>query len=582
MRYRALTLWAILAIFIATGVAAQESPWPKFRHDKKNTGHTPYTGPSTPEVVWTFQADDGIVSSPIIGYDGTIYVGAGWHYFGTTDSCLYALTPDGNVKWCFKGQAGFFSTPVLGPDGTLYITCIDGHIYAIEDSVTYGKQKWRTFLDYPFSLCSPAISDDGSTVYAGTPSFKFFAIDASSGTINWSYQTGWCIISSPAIRDDGSIVVGSKDHRLRAFSDALKGPIWEFPTGTFFDGHLVDCSPAIAEDGTIYVGSDPYGASGQGPFEQPTSTSFWAVNSDGTLKWIFETGDGVESSPAIGPDGTIYFGSYDSCFYALTDMGNEGVQKWKFKTGGKIDGSATVGGDGVIYFGSRDSTLYALYPDGSVKWTFPLDDGTECSPTIDDKGNLYIGTFGGTLYVLGTGLPDVGVTSIDMPGMVQTEVSYVPSASIHNFRSDGQTFDVTCKIEANEVEVYSDTRTFTNFSGITNANFNLWLVGPDLGVEYTVTVTSVLASDENMENNQQVFTLSSSDVQFACGDANGDGTTNVGDAVYLINYVFKSGSAPNPVEAGDANCDGSTNVGDAVYIINYVFKGGAGPCESCP
>ena len=67
---------------------------------------------------------------------------------------------------------------------------------------------------------------------------------------------------------------------------------------------------------------------------------------------------------------------------------------------------------------------------------------------------------------------------------------------------------------------------------------------------------------------------------FEAGDANVDGTANVGDAVFLISYVFKGGAAPDPIEAGDANCDGGTNVGDAVYLISYIFKGGAAPC--CP
>jgi len=70
-------------------------------------------------------------------------------------------------------------------------------------------------------------------------------------------------------------------------------------------------------------------------------------------------------------------------------------------------------------------------------------------------------------------------------------------------------------------------------------------------------------------------------VVYKCGDANGDKSVNVGDAVYVINYVFKGGPAPTPVVgAGDANCDHAVNVGDAVYIINYVFKGGPAPC--CP
>ena len=68
---------------------------------------------------------------------------------------------------------------------------------------------------------------------------------------------------------------------------------------------------------------------------------------------------------------------------------------------------------------------------------------------------------------------------------------------------------------------------------------------------------------------------------YTSGDANGDGQANVGDAVYIINYVFKGGAAPNPECRGDANCDGDCNVGDAVYLINYVFKGGAAPCAGC-
>jgi hypothetical protein len=67
---------------------------------------------------------------------------------------------------------------------------------------------------------------------------------------------------------------------------------------------------------------------------------------------------------------------------------------------------------------------------------------------------------------------------------------------------------------------------------------------------------------------------------YDCGDANSDGQPNVGDAVFLINYIFKGGPGPEPLEAGDANCDGDVNVGDAVFLIAYVFSGGAEPC--CP
>jgi hypothetical protein len=70
-------------------------------------------------------------------------------------------------------------------------------------------------------------------------------------------------------------------------------------------------------------------------------------------------------------------------------------------------------------------------------------------------------------------------------------------------------------------------------------------------------------------------------VEYVCGDANSDVGVNVGDAVYLINYIFKQGPAPSPICSGDANGDDDTNVGDAVYLINYVFNDGPPPVEDC-
>jgi len=61
------------------------------------------------------------------------------------------------------------------------------------------------------------------------------------------------------------------------------------------------------------------------------------------------------------------------------------------------------------------------------------------------------------------------------------------------------------------------------------------------------------------------------------GDCNGDGVINVGDVVFLVNYLFKGGSSPFPLETGDVNCDELVNVGDVVYLINYLFKSGTPP-----
>lgn len=68
---------------------------------------------------------------------------------------------------------------------------------------------------------------------------------------------------------------------------------------------------------------------------------------------------------------------------------------------------------------------------------------------------------------------------------------------------------------------------------------------------------------------------------FVCGDANLDKSVNVGDPVFLLNFIFKNGPSPRPIIAGDPNCDATINIGDAVYLLAHIFKNGPLPCTSC-
>lgn len=64
------------------------------------------------------------------------------------------------------------------------------------------------------------------------------------------------------------------------------------------------------------------------------------------------------------------------------------------------------------------------------------------------------------------------------------------------------------------------------------------------------------------------------------GDVNADGVVNTSDIIALVNYLFKSGTSPEPADAGDADCDRSTTAADIIYLVNYAFKGGDPPY--CP
>ncbi len=68
------------------------------------------------------------------------------------------------------------------------------------------------------------------------------------------------------------------------------------------------------------------------------------------------------------------------------------------------------------------------------------------------------------------------------------------------------------------------------------------------------------------------------------GDVNNDGVIDLGDVVYLINYLYRSGPEPLPLWIlGDVTCDYNftIDIGDVVYLINYLYKNGPEPCNPC-
>jgi hypothetical protein len=72
------------------------------------------------------------------------------------------------------------------------------------------------------------------------------------------------------------------------------------------------------------------------------------------------------------------------------------------------------------------------------------------------------------------------------------------------------------------------------------------------------------------------------DVPFHRGDADGDGTVAVSDAVRVLLHLHAGGPAPGCLEAADFDDGGAIDTTDAVAVLEWLFRGGSGPSPPGP
>jgi outer membrane protein assembly factor BamB len=209
-----------------------------------------------------------------------------------------------------------------------------------------------------------------------------FSLTAACGesilTNEWSMDIRSRSDSAPAVGSDGTIYFGTWTGKLWAVNpDGSRK--WVFQAQ-----NEIKSAPAVGPDGTVYFGS--------------RDRKFYAVRANGKKRWEFPTGAWVDSSPALAHDGkTVYFGSWDKNLYALNADGNK---QWQFSTSGEIVSSPAIGADGTIYFGSHDKRFYALAPDGHKKWEFATGGPIISSPALNADQCLYFTSVDGCLYAL--------------------------------------------------------------------------------------------------------------------------------------------------------------------------------------
>lgn len=243
---------------------------------------------------------------------------------------------------------------------------------------------WKADLNAPL-FGSPVT--DGKKVYAGSLDNSFYAIDINKGETVWKFATRGEIRSTATI-EGNSIYFLSGDGYLYCLNKETGKEVWTFQTGgekkygLFSYADYYHSSPLIVDD-MIYFGSG--------------DSCIYAVSrTKGQLHWKYKTGDVVHGSPSCS-DSSLFIGSFDGNVYCLDLF--TGSLKWKFKTvghryfpKGEVQGNSTYF-DHTVFVGARDYNLYALNTEkGYCYWNRKFDQGWAMgTPSIKDS-IVYMGT----------------------------------------------------------------------------------------------------------------------------------------------------------------------------------------------
>lgn len=237
---------------------------------------------------------------------------------------------------------------------------------------------------------------------------------------------------SPAVDNDGNVLMSSNDNMLHKFSAADGSVTWSFDLWNPADGldptGYTLSSPAVDTDGTVYIGT----GSGTG---SAFNGRFYAVKSNGTKKWMVGNdktngfwNKGEVSNPriqylnaAIG-DNSVFIGNAGTIGSVLAYGKDDGLRKGYVTnaagtggpTGGLYSGILLSSGGMLSWYGGvwgLFSCPASSIESGTSTWSWSRYTTTEQKTVQSLCGSMALDAEG-TIYGAGHYEPDFGGQSV--------------------------------------------------------------------------------------------------------------------------------------------------------------------------
>jgi outer membrane protein assembly factor BamB len=194
-------------------------------------------------ILWTYRAAGAVKASPTLK-NGVLY-------FGDYSGQLQAISEQSGRRLWRSGSEGallgsgtFYST-AAAMYGRIFLGNTDGRIYAYD--AASGRLDWAYQTgDYVYS--SPALANTpglGPTLYAGSYNGHFYAINARTGHVDWSFNAHGRISGSPTIIGNVVYFADLGTHTTYGLGISTGRVLFQYPTGSF--------DPVISDGHNIYL-----------------------------------------------------------------------------------------------------------------------------------------------------------------------------------------------------------------------------------------------------------------------------------------------------------------------------------------
>ncbi|MFM7103722.1 MAG: PQQ-binding-like beta-propeller repeat protein, partial [Verrucomicrobiota bacterium] len=263
-------------------------------------------------------------------------------------------------------------------DGRVYIGSGNSNLLCL--NLTNGQPVWSFVAGGPIEA-SPLVLD--GRVYVGDIQTNFYCLDAARGSVLWARGFDDKVKSSASwapgpLPGRKQVIVGNYDFRLYSFDAESGRTNWVYETGNYING-----SPAIGDGLTAFGGCD--------------AIVHVVSVTNGTKVREIDAGAYIAASAAV-VDQRAYVGHYENEFLCVDLAG--GRVAWRYKDRAfPFMSSPAVTTDRVVV-GSHDKRLHCLRRDtGEAVWTFATRGKVQSSPVVaGDK--VLVGSDDGRLYLV--------------------------------------------------------------------------------------------------------------------------------------------------------------------------------------